>query len=200
MKHTLTQIIVLLLLILYLTIRYLTTPHLKVGSSFNFGIKNGILSTNEFPSDSIKDLNFIAAVFPAHTSGGYCFTKSVNNGETINYLNHKIKLLGSDILIDDHILTAGEKRVFQKPQIKLVNLWWIYINKLELTNFSPLFAIQNDKELTKLEYSRYLIVGKYTSREILNPLILILYLGLLVILTLLLIRRFNKSTNRQHGQ
>ena len=173
MKHTLTQIIVLLLLILYLTIRYLTTPHLKVGSSFNFGIKNGILSTNEFPSDSIKDLN---------------------------YLNHKIKLLGSDILIDDHILTAGEKRVFQKPQIKLVNLWWIYINKLELTNFSPLFAIQNDKELTKLEYSRYLIVGKYTSREILNPLILILYLGLLVILTLLLIRRFNKSTNRQHGQ
>ena len=186
--------------LIYLTVRYFTTPFYNVDFPCYYELKNGILSSETFPADSAKDLIIFLSDFPEHSSGGGCFETSIQQGKSTEYLNHRFELKDKNVIIDNNLLKIGDKRTTKKATLKLINLWWIYDKELKIKNHGYISGIKRDATLTKLEYPRLFVAGYVSTKEKFNYYTAIIFIGLTIYLVYLIVenakRRKQKSPNR----
>lgn len=196
MKSIRTKIIFTSIVIIYLTIRYISTPYYCVDFPCIYELKNGIIHSNCLQLDSIKDLLVFISDYPEHASGGSCFDKSVHKEEQINYLGHQIKLTNEGLFIDNKIVKTGDSIITNNIEIKPINLWWIYHNEFKLKYYGKIYGLRNNETLIKLEYPRYFVAGYNSTKESFNYLTALLYLSLIVYWVMLIfkLRNFNAVT------
>lgn len=182
------------IVLIYLTIRYISTPCLLVDFPCFYDLENNHLETQFIEPDSIKDLIIFISDIPEHASGGGCFSTSIANGGTYDYDNICIEIQEQDILVNNQLIGLGNSVEFKSTYIDFGNLWWIYDRQIKLKNNGPIFSIQDGEVFRKFEYERQFVAGFDSTEERLNYWTLGVFCCLTCYLILLIIRKFKRRT------
>lgn len=201
MRYLKIKILLVSVLIVYLTIRYFSTPYYNVDFPCFYELKSGILKTDFLQPDSVKDLIIFVSDFPEHASGGGCFNESVQKGEIVDYLGHKIELTDIGLLIDNKTIKPDDSIQINKIQINPINVWWIYHNEFKLKNHGQIYGIIINDSLTKLEYPRHFVEGYNSTKESFNFVTALVFVIIFIYLILLIIKlKKNKKAHTANTQ
>lgn len=163
-------------------------PHIMIDFPCFVEVENGYAKERFYDADMTKDVWLLVTTSPAFSSGGGCYYKYLNNGESTEMNGYSIKVEGSNIVVDGKTLKPGDKWRVEKVENDAVNPWWQYKNYFSLKNEG---LVKGEKDIdgntTNFEKNILVVTGSSGSIEDFNLATAAIFLASIIVFAVLAI-------------